>query len=173
MKRLALIASIAFAFVMPNVTHAQQQGVSSASPALDEIYVARSVRLSRAPATSFCDGSNTEVNRADTEDQYIFRAVATNPTDGSVTDADSTTVGTLHACFGPTDDPTNVQFYGDFTFQGIAFKGLGDCIIRQDFPEKGVAAGHCYLNLFGLPDRYAGGQLVTNSINTPIDLLAP
>jgi hypothetical protein len=77
-RGLAMIASVAFAFVVPNATQAQQQGVSSAPPALDEIYVARSVRLSRVPATSFCDKSNTEVNRADNEDQYIFRAVATN-----------------------------------------------------------------------------------------------
>ena len=94
-RRLAMIASVAFAFVVPNATQAQPQGASSASPALDEIYVARSVRLSRVPATSFCDKSNTEVSRANNEDQYIFRAVATNPTDGRVTDADSTTVGTL------------------------------------------------------------------------------
>ena len=169
--RLAMIASVAFSFVVPTATQAQQQGASSASPVLDEIYVARSVRLSRVPATSFCDKSNTEVNRANNEDQYIFRAVATNPTDGRVTDADSTTVGTLHACFGPTDNPANVQFYGEFMFEGMAFKGFGDCVIRQDFPEKGVQATHCYLNLFGLPDRYAGGQLVSNTINTPKRLI--
>ena len=170
-RRLAMIAFAAFAFAVPNVTHAQQQGASLASSALEEIYVARSVRLSRVPASSFCDKSNTEVNRANNEDQYIFRAVATNPTDGSVTDADSTTVGTIHACFGPTDNPENVQFYGEFMFQGMAFKGFGDCTIRQDFPEKGVGATRCYLNLFGLPDRYAGGQLVTNTINTPKRLI--
>jgi hypothetical protein len=170
-RGLAMIASVAFAFMVPNATQAQQQGVSLASPALDEIYVARSVRLSRVPATPFCDKSNTEVNRADNEDRYIFRAVTTNPTDGRVTDANSTTVGTLHACFGPTDNPANVQFYGEFVFEGTEFKGFGDCIIRQDFPEEGVHAGHCYLNLFGLPDRYAGGQLVTNSINTPKRLI--
>jgi hypothetical protein len=155
--RLAVIASVGFAFVVPNATQGQQPGASSASPALDEIYVARSVRLSRVPATSFCDKSNTEVNRANIEDQYIFRAVATNPTDGRVTDADSTTVGTLHACFGPTDIPTISQFYGEFMFEGMAFKGFGYCINRPDFPEKGVVATRCYLNLFGLPDRYAGG----------------
>ena len=172
MKRgLAMIASIAFAFVAPNATHAQPQGATSASPALDEIYVVRSVRLSRVPATSFCDKANTEVNHANNEDQYIFRAVATDPLTGSVVDADSTTVGTLHACFGPTDTPGLAQFYGDFAFGGLAFKGFGDCVVRQDFPEKGVQATHCYLNLFGLPDRYAGGQLVTNTINTPKRLI--
>jgi hypothetical protein len=49
----------------------------------------------------------------------------------------------------------------------IAFAGLGDCRLKKpDFPERGLTGGLCFLDLSGLPPRYVGGLLTTNSMNS-------
>jgi hypothetical protein len=76
-------------------------------------------------------------------------------------------VGSIHACFGRTATPGLSQFYGDVVLGETAFKGLGDCQqMKTDFPEQGLTAFRCFLELSGLPGDYAGGLLTTNTVNS-------
>ena len=44
------------------------------------------------------------------------------------------------------------------TVAGIAYRGNGDCAAsRPDFPEKGLSAVRCTIQLRGLPGEYTGG----------------
>jgi len=59
----------------------------SGSDRVEEIYIARSVRLSRAAPTEYCKQSRTSLPPTTFEDLYDFKAVATRPADGRVTSA--------------------------------------------------------------------------------------
>src|SRR4029077_18007573 len=73
--------------------------------------------------------------------------------------------GTIHACFGPTSDSRVLNFYGEGLFGRTPFKGIGDCHAHKpDFPESGLTATNCFLDLSGLPSEYVGGLLTTNSM---------
>jgi hypothetical protein len=120
-----------------------------AGGAVEDIYVVRSLRLSRIKATSFCATSRTGFAEMSTEDQYNFQSVRTKTSDGTVSDANVETVGTLHACFGATQDPTRFSFYAEGTLGGTPFIGRGDCLMaRQDFPEQGLRLFRCFLDLW-------------------------
>ena len=138
-----------------------------AGSAVEDIYVVRSLRLSRIDATSFCATSRTGLGEMNVEDQYNFQSVRTNTSDGTLSDANVETVGTLHACFGPTPDPARFSFYAEGALAGTPFLGRGDCLMtRQDFPEQGLRLFRCFLDLSGLPEAYAGGHLTTNSVTS-------
>jgi hypothetical protein len=135
-----------------------------AGGAVEDIYVVRSLRLSRIEATRFCAASRTGFAGMTTEDQYNFQSVRTKTSDGTVSDANVETVGTLHACFGATADPTRFSFYAEGALGGTPFTGQGDCLMaRQDFPEQGLRLFRCFLDLSGLPEPYVGGHLTTRS----------
>jgi hypothetical protein len=138
-----------------------------AGGAVEDIYVVRSLRLSRISATSFCATSRTGFADMNTEDQYNFQSVRTKTSDGTVSDANVETVGTLHACFGPTPDPMRFSFYTEGALGGTPFIGRGDCFMpRQDFPEEGLRLFRCFLDLSGLPEGYVGGHLTTNTVTS-------
>jgi hypothetical protein len=133
---------------------------------VEEIYVARSVREARMPSTEFCAKARTGVNSATIEDQYTFRSVATDTSNGRLVDTNVKTVGSMHACFGPIANPAIFEFYGETLFGATAFKGLGECHVKSDFPDKGLTSARCFLELSGLPTEYVGGQLTTNTISS-------
>jgi hypothetical protein len=138
-----------------------------AGGAVEDIYVVRSLRLSRIEATRFCAASRTGFAGMTTEDQYNFQSVRTKTSDGTVSDANVETVGTLHACFGATADPTRFSFYAEGALGGTPFTGQGDCLMaRQDFPEQGLRLFRCFLDLSGLPEPYVGGHLTTNTVTS-------
>jgi hypothetical protein len=137
------------------------------SGGVEDIYVVRSLRLSRISATSFCATSRTGFADMNTEDQYNFQSVGTKTSDGTVSDANVETVGTLHACFGPTPDPMRFSFYAEGALGGTPLIGQGDCLmVRQDFPEEGLRLFRCFLDLSGLPEGYVGGHLTTNTVTS-------
>jgi hypothetical protein len=138
---------------------------------VEDIYVVRSVRESRVQSTSFCDAAKIGFANADSEDQYIFRSISTRTTDGHVTDASVQTVGTAHACFGPTSDPNALNFYAEGQLGGVSFRGVGDCQNKRNYPEGGLVVSRCFLDLSGLPDSYFGGRLTSNSIVSPNSLI--
>jgi hypothetical protein len=132
---------------------------------VEEIYIARSVRESRATPTEFCATASTRVVDPTFEDQYTFRSIAIRTSDGRVVDTNVKTIGSIHACFGRTANPAISQFFADIVFDRIAFKGLGECPSgKPDFPEKGVRAARCFLDFYGLPNEYVGGQLTTSTM---------
>jgi hypothetical protein len=133
---------------------------------VEEIYIARSVRQARTPPTEFCAKARTGVSSATIEDQYSFRSVATDTSNGRLVDTNVKTVGSIHACFGPTANPAILEFYGETLFGATAFKGLGECHLKPDFPDKGLTFARCFLELSGLPAEYVGGQLTTNSMSS-------
>jgi hypothetical protein len=79
-------------------------------------------------------------------------------------DANVSTIGRLHACFGSTSDAT-LNFYAEGVLGAVPFTGTGDCqALKPDFPEPGITVYHCFLELRDLPNGYVGGLLTTNSV---------
>jgi hypothetical protein len=138
----------------------------TATPQVEEIYIARSVRESRIPPTEFCAQGRSGFGDTTFEDRYTFRSTATRSSDGRMVDMNVTTIGSLHACFGRTADPAIINFYAEGVLGGAVFKGTGECRSKPDFPEKGLLLSRCFLDLSGLPERYVGGLLTTNSMNS-------
>ena len=141
---------------------------SLAQSAIENIYIARSFRESRTEPTSYCDATRTGFAGTTMEDRYTFRAVATQTSDGSVTDADAGVIGALHACFGPpVEDPASLNFFSEGNLGDVTFTGRGNCLsTRTDYPEPGINGFRCYLDLTDLPAEYAGGTLTTNTIGS-------
>ena len=132
--------------------------------AVEDIYVARSVLLSRVTQSEFCAERRVGF-KSENDDQYSFRAVTTRSSDGKITNAQSPEVGRTQACFGPTSDPQTLDFYAEGTIAKTSFTGRGKCSrIRADFPESGMTTARCFLELTNLPAMYVGGLLTTNSI---------
>lgn len=131
----------------------------------EEIFVLRSVHLSRVPPAAFCDSERTGNPTPLNEGEYEFRAVTTDDSSGLVTSASGPTVGRLKGCFGATQDPRVLSFYAEAIVHGIPWTGRGECQkTRSDFPEVGFALYVCHLDIAGLPDGYVGGQLSTNTV---------
>ena len=150
--------------------------VGAATPALSQqqedatvesIHVVRSLRLSRSPASDYCESKRTGFEGAKFEDTYEFRVVVTRPSDGMVTDASSSLAGTIHACFGPGSEPTITHFFGEGSLGSVKFSGKGDCRqIRKNFPEQGIVLYRCYLDFDTVSGGYVGGLLTTNTVTT-------
>jgi len=133
---------------------------------VEDIYVVRSVRESRAPAGEFCSAAKTGF-AATLEDRYAFRAVVTRSPDGKVIDTLAHEVGSLRACYQGAVGPEEVGFYAEGVVAGIAVTGRGKCVATAaDFPEPGITSLRCFLVLSDLPAPYAAGVLTTNSISS-------
>ena len=101
------------------------------------------------------------------KDRYDFRVVLTKASDGKVVDSTATTIGGLHACFGPSSNPLISNFFAEGTLGNIAFIGRGECRqARRDFPEPGLTLYRCYLDIEGLPTGYVSGMLTTNTVTS-------
>jgi hypothetical protein len=134
---------------------------------VEEIYVVRSLRLSRDAPSSFCAAERTGFPNARSEDQYKFQSIAVDTENGMVTDANVKTVGTLRACFGPTDDPALFNFYAEGTLGRVSFQGSGQCRTpKRDYPELGANIHRCFLEIASLPGGYVGGHLTTNTVTS-------
>ena len=133
---------------------------------VESIYVMRSIRESRVPATEFCAESRTGFAKANFEDKYAFRSIAIRSSDSLVVDAAGAEVAAGHACLGPTDDPAVMTFYMEGEIGSIPYRGRGECRFgRQDYPEPGVTPWRCFLDLRDMTG-YVGGQLTSNTVVT-------
>jgi hypothetical protein len=149
----------------------QKAGQTGQPAQVEEIYIARSVRESRVAPTEYCAQAKTGFNSDYFEDQYTFRSTATRASDGRMVDANIKTIGSGHGCYGRTADPAILNFYLDLQLGHTALRGIGDCrLAKSDFPERGLIALHCFLNLSDPLGRYVGGQLTTNSIKSLKDI---
>ena len=160
-----MVQSISFAMiaVVSLAAGAMAQRVAG-DDSVEDIYVARSVLLSRVTRTEFCAERRIGF-KSDNDDQSSFRAVTTRSSDGKITNAQGPEVGRLHACFGPASDPQTFNFYAEGSLGKTSFTGRGECWrIRVDFPESGITPARCFLELTNLPAMYVGGLLTTNSI---------
>ena len=138
---------------------------------LEEIYVARSVRESRVAPTVFCAHTKTGFNSDAFEDQYTLRSVGTRTSDGRIVDMNVTTIGTGHGCFGRTAEPALLNFYLELHIGKAGLRGTGDCrSMKSGFPEQGLIAWHCFVDLTDPLGEYVGGQLTSNTITSRKDL---
>jgi hypothetical protein len=132
---------------------------------VEEIFILRSVHLSRVAPTGFCDSERTGNPAPLNEGEYEFRAVTADASSGLVTSASGPTVGRLTGCFGATPGSRVLSFYAEAVVHGISWIGRGECQkTRSDFPEAGFAVYVCHLDIAGLPEGYVGGQLSTNTV---------
>jgi hypothetical protein len=144
-------------------------GASSAARSqvgsVEDIYIARSWRVSRIPVTDYCAQSRTGFANANLEDHYTFRSTETRASDGKMTNANAGIIGNMHGCFGNTTDSTTINFYADGSLGGVSFTGKGQCIrVHTNYPEAGLSVLRCFLELSNLPAGYVGGQFTTNSV---------
>lgn len=138
-----------------------------ANRSVEDIYVVRSLRISRDTPSSFCSAERTGFPNARVEDHYAFQSIAVDAQNGMVTDANVRTVGALHACFGATDDPSLSSFYAEGALGTVPFVGRGECRTpKRDYPEPGATIHRCFLEIGNLPSEYVGGLLTTNTVTS-------
>ena len=136
-----------------------------AGSSVEDIYIVRSLRLSRTAPGEFCAERRTGFPTPTLEDRYDFKAVTARTADGRVTSATGSTVGHLHACFGATADSLTESFYAEGDLNGVRLTGRGEFRTDgQESPEPGIQPWRCYLKLAGLPAGFTGGQLTTNTV---------
>jgi hypothetical protein len=139
---------------------------------VEEIYIARSLRESRTTSSEYCAQPKTGIREPTLEDEYAFQSIALNTSNGQVSNANVSKVGSIHACFGRTSNPLLIDFFGEIVLGGMTFKGFGECLnAKLNFPEQGVVMTRCFLDIYDLPNGYVGGQLTTNTINSPRQLI--
>lgn len=142
---------------------------SASDPALEEIYILRSIREPQAPTAGWCASSRAgfEPFASDAERFFSFWSVRTQADDGRIVDARQARVAELQACFGPTSEPARQNFYAEVRLGAMSFRGNGECLaLMIDFPEHGLFPVRCQLVLSGLPAPYSGGLLTTNTMTT-------
>jgi hypothetical protein len=165
---LAGISAIFSAIALLSASYAADPAGAAPGPVaphVEDIYIARSLRESRAAPTDFCAKSRTGFSAALYEDHYTFRSTATRASDGLITNTNVRRIGKLHACFGSSNDPALLHFYAQGTLGAVSFTGVGDCAIgKADYPEAGITGARCFLHLSDLPPQYIGGLLTTNSV---------
>jgi hypothetical protein len=142
---------------------------AGSASALEDIYVLRSIREQRAPATNWCVPSRTgfESFPTDAERFFSFWSLRSRTEDGKVVDAKGARVAELRACFGPTNERARQNFYAEVQLGAMSFRGNGECLaLSIDFPETGLFPVRFQLILSGLPAPYVGGLLTTNTITS-------
>ena len=133
----------------------------------EEIYIARSVAESQNAPTGFCAPDKTGFGDAMAEYRFSFRSVSTNTSDGRLLNANVKPIGSFHGCFGRTANPMVFNGFAEVHIGLKTFIGRGECrYVKSDFPERGINAGHCFLDLSAPDDQYVGGLLTTNSITS-------
>jgi hypothetical protein len=101
------------------------------------------------------------------EAKFSFRSVSINSSDGRLLNANVNTIGSFHGCFRPAADPTIIKAFAELRMGSKTLTGMGECrYVKSDFPERGMNAGHCFLDLSAPDDQYVGGLLTTNSITS-------
>ncbi|BCS32364.1 hypothetical protein TBR22_A15740 [Luteitalea sp. TBR-22] len=142
-----------------------------ARPPVEEIFILRSVRLSRQAPSDFCGASGLGVTTPVAEDRYEFRAVATDAATGRVTSVNGARVGTLQACLGTTADARVGDFHAWGEVGGMPLLARGQCrVTGEGVPEAGLTLYAGQFDLSGLPPEYVDGRLTTNTVQgrTPV-----
>ena len=167
-KRLAFVCAIcglaALLTGRPATAQNIQEGRPDITSSVEDIYIARSIRVSHALPTRFCSQPRIGFTVTN-EDRFTFSSIATRLSDGRVVDANVQTIGGIRVCIGRTPDPAVMEFYGQGQLGPVSFTGTGAChSIKPNFPEQGLYPLRCSLDLSGLPRGYVGGELTTNTL---------
>ena len=128
-RSLFLLLTGALTAGVPSIARSQDSAATSiGNPQVEEIYVARAVRLSRIPPTRFCDESRIGFGKTLFEDHFAFRSIQTDPSDGRMVSSDAQVIGKMHVCFGATADPATLGFHAEGTLSSVPFVGKGECL---------------------------------------------
>lgn len=131
---------------------------------VEEIYVTRSLRVSRVVPSEFCAPTKTGFAPA-LEDRLVLKSITTRAEDGRMTATNDKDIGEMHTCIGQAMDPTTLGTYSEGHIAGIPYIGVGDCrLVKGNQPEEGLLTHRCWLSLSGLPEPYVGGFIVTSSL---------
>jgi hypothetical protein len=135
----------------------------------EDLYILRSLREERTPKSTWCTSERAGFAPFNSEflidERFAMWSMEAQPRDGRITDAKANKVGEVRTCIGLTADPTLFNLYAEGQLASLSFTGRGDCrLLRPDYPEKGIAALRCYLDLRGLSLPYIGGLLTTNTL---------
>jgi len=160
MRLSVTLVTIAFG-CLQSVAAAQAR---SAGATVEDIYIARSVRITRSMPTDFCAESRVGFAGDAFEDSYTFHATESRMSDGKMTNPHGNRIGQMRACFGATPNPLKINFYAEGDLAAVSFIGKGECELKADFPEAGITVGRCFLDLTNLPRGYTGGLLTSNTI---------
>lgn len=132
--------------------------------AVEEILIARSLRLARGAPTDFCAPAKTGF-KADYEDRYEFRSPVI--AGGRMTDTMGAKAGSGRGCLDSVTNAAVANFYLYLQLGDIGLRGRGDCRRgRIDFPETGLTTYRCHIELSDPSGRYAGGLLTTNTMTS-------
>lgn len=157
--RLSVVA-VSFLLLSPSARAEDPQSE------VEEIIIARSLRMSRVPPAEYCTHAGTDFG-ALYEDVHTFHRVVVSPITGRITDAAAAPLGLLHSCYGKTAETGVSGFYAEGNLNGVTFTGLGDCrILATNMPEPGMSPFRCFMRLTNLPSPYIGGVLTTNTLNS-------
>ena len=163
-------AAIVSAFALLSIVAAPSgKAAPPSAPALEEIYILRSIRERHEPVAGWCASTRTgfEPFPKDAERFFSFWSVRLRPENGRVVETKQTRAAELRACFGATGEPARQNFYAEIKLGSLSFRGNGECLALQiDFPEAGLFPVRCQLILSGLPAPYVGGLLTTNTITS-------
>ena len=134
------------------------------SGSVEEILIARSVRLVRGAPTDFCAAARTGF-KADFEDRYEFRAPVVSG--GRMTDTMGTRAGKGQACLDSVTHAAVANFYIELQLADSTLSGRGDCRRGKiNFPELGLTAYRCYVELSDPSGHYTGGLLTTSTMTS-------
>ncbi|MFO1270789.1 MAG: hypothetical protein U1F50_03750 [Rubrivivax sp.] len=148
-------------------------GCATPPPSKEEILVLRSVRESRTDKSDWCTRERTGFAAAaeggfTIEDRFSLWAVQSRGGDGRVVDAAAGRAGELRTCLASTADRRVLAFHGEGTVTGEEVSGHGDCrVLQADQPAKGLFVLACQLVLKPASAVYTGGQLTSNTLNSP------
>jgi hypothetical protein len=161
---LAIAASISGS--SPTYSQAPNSSGSLNANTPEEIFVARSLRLTRIKPTDYCKRAGDDFDPT-AEDTYHFLSIAVRDSDGRVTQTNVKQIGELRACYGRTSTPGTSKFFAEGKLAEVTFKGVGDCILMKAIaPQESIPPYRCYLELSELPSSYVGGLLTTNTVNS-------
>ena len=137
----------------------------------EDLYIVRSLREERTPKSTWCTSDRAGFAPFNSEflidDRFAMWSMEVQPRDGRITGSKATKVGELRTCIGLTGDPALYNFYAEGQIASLSITGRGDCrLLRPDYPERGIAALRCYLDLRGLSSPYIGGMLTTSTLSS-------
>ena len=163
--RASLLAAATFGFAILGA--AQER--STAPSSREDIYVLRSLREERSVESRWCTpqrvGFALLTGDALVEERFGLWSVRAEAQTGRIADSKTSKVGEIRTCTAATIDPKVVNFYAEGKLAELPFTGNGDChLVRADYPETGIAAVRCYLNLRGLPSEFQGGLATSNTL---------
>jgi len=162
--RASLLAAVTLGFAILGAA----QGRGPIPSSREDIYVLHSLREERIVESSWCtpERAGFALPTGDVlEERFGLWSVRAEPQTGRIADPETSKVGQIRTCTAPTLDPRVFNFYAEGKLAELPFTGNGDCrLVQADYPERGLAALRCYLNLRGLPLDYQGGLATSNTL---------